>query len=110
MQNFFIHVGEVLLACATLGIVAVLGLERMLTNRRSKPKTTSQSFLEIIKPKPSFLDVINRTQPNGEVPSHIISPNHIACKAPTPYGGGTGWGGHSGDAECNRSRADGRDR
>jgi len=46
MQNFFIHIGEALLVFATLGIVAVLGLERMLINRRSKPKTTSQSFLD----------------------------------------------------------------
>jgi ABC-type uncharacterized transport system permease subunit len=62
MQNFFIYIGVSLLVFAILGIIVVLALERMLANRRSKPKTTNhQSFLDVIK------------QPNGEVPrSHKI--------------------------------------
>jgi ABC-type uncharacterized transport system permease subunit len=52
MQNFLIHIGEALLVFAALGIVIVFTLERIiLIYRRSKNKTTSQSFLDVIKPK-----------------------------------------------------------
>jgi len=95
MQNVFIHIGEALLVFATLGIVVVLALERILINRRSKPKTKSQSFLEVIKPKPSrsFLDVINRPQPNGEAPqSHNFSePHSVQATHPMRRSHRVGW-------------------